>query len=124
VVIIDHYSFDTQDRLSYTPTVSKHCLVKERDKQEGAMNHIKWQIFLGASMIALSSLFYLIHYFLFRDTHHIILYLIGDTAFVFIQVLLGTLIIDQVMALREKRFMLEKLNMVIGSFFSISFLSP
>jgi hypothetical protein len=62
--------------------------------------------------------FYLIHYFIFRDANHIILYLIGDTAFVFIQVLLVTLIIDEVIALRQKRAMLEKLNIIIGSFFS------
>jgi hypothetical protein len=69
-------------------------------------------------MIALSVTFYLIHYFIFRDANHIILYLIGDTAFVFIQVLLVTLIIDEVIALRQKRAMLEKLNIIIGSFFS------
>ena len=82
------------------------------------MKHIKWKIFFGASMIALSVTFYLIHYFIFRDANHIILYLIGDTAFVFIQVLLVTLIIDEVIALRQKRAMLEKLNIIIGSFFS------
>ncbi len=69
-------------------------------------------------MIALSVIFYLIHYFIFRDVNHIILYLIGDTAFVFIQVLLVTLIIDEVISLRQKRAMLDKLNIIIGSFFS------
>ena len=82
------------------------------------MKHLKWQIFFGASMIALSTFFYLIHYAIFRDANHIILYLISDTAFVFIQVLLVTLIIDQVLAMREKRILMEKLNIVIGSFFS------
>ena len=82
------------------------------------MKQIKWKIFFGASMIALSVTFYLIHYFIFRDANHIILYLIGDTAFVFIQVLLVTLIIDEVIALRQKRAMLNKLNIIIGSFFS------
>jgi len=82
------------------------------------MKQIKWKIFFGASMIALSVTFYLIHYFIFRDAKHIILYLIGDTAFVFIQVLLVTLIIDEVIALRQKRAMLNKLNIIIGSFFS------
>ena len=82
------------------------------------MEQIKWKIFFGASMIGLSVTFYLIHYFIFRDANHIILYLIGDTAFVFIQVLLVTLIIDEVIALRQKRAMLDKLNIIIGSFFS------
>jgi hypothetical protein len=39
-------------------------------------------------------------------------------AFVFIQVLLVTVIIEQVLSEREKGAMLKKLNMVIGAFFS------
>lgn len=54
----------------------------------------------------------------FRDPHHIFLYLIGDIAFVFIEVLLVTLIIHQLLSRREKQAMLKKLNMVIGAFFS------
>jgi hypothetical protein len=42
----------------------------------------------------------------------------GDIAFVFIEVLLVTLILHELLSLREKRNLLEKLNMVIGSFFS------
>lgn len=79
---------------------------------------IDWQILLGISLIALSAFFYLLHYIIFRDVHHIFLYLIGDVAFVFIQVLLVTLIIHQLLSEREKRARLEKLNMVIGTFFS------
>lgn len=82
------------------------------------MRHFKWQILLGVSLISLSAIFYLIHYFIFRDAHHIFLYLVGDIAFVFIEVLLVTMIIHEVLAMREKRLLLEKLNIVIGSFFS------
>jgi len=82
------------------------------------MKHFKWQISLGFSLIALSAVFYFIHYLLFRDAHHIFLYLVGDIAFVFIQVLLVTMIIHEVLAMREKRLILEKMNIVIGSFFS------
>jgi hypothetical protein len=76
------------------------------------------QICLGLLLILLSVLFYLIHFALFRDAHHIFIYLVGDIAFVFIEVLLVTLIIHQVLSEREKRAMLKKLNMVIGAFFS------
>ena len=82
------------------------------------MKHFKWQIILGVSLITLSAIFYIIHYAIFRDAHHIFLYLIGDIAFVFIEVLLVTMIIHEVLAVREKRLLLEKLNIVIGSFFS------
>src|SRR4030042_225051 len=77
-----------------------------------------WQVVLGLSLIALSTLVYFIHYFIFRDTHHIFLYLIGDIAFVFIEVLLVTLVLHQLLHYREKKSLLNKLNMVIGAFFS------
>ena len=82
------------------------------------MKHFKWQIILGVSLVALSAIFYIIHYVIFRDAHHIFIYLVGDIAFVFIEVLLVTMIIHEVLAMREKRLLLEKLNIVIGSFFS------
>jgi hypothetical protein len=82
------------------------------------MKRIPWKVYLGLSLMALSIVFYLIHYAVFRDSHHIFLYLIGDIAFVFIQVLLVTMIIDQLLSRREKRSLLKKLYMVIGAFFS------
>jgi hypothetical protein len=82
------------------------------------MKRFSWQILLGLSLIALSAILYLIHYTIFRDSHHIIIYLIGDIAFLPIQVLLVTLIIDQLLSAREKRGKLKKMNMVIGAFFS------
>jgi hypothetical protein len=82
------------------------------------MRRVSWQIILGFSLIILSVIFYLIHFVIFRDAHHIFIYLIGDVAFVFIEVLLVTMIIHQLLGVREKRVRLEKLNMVIGAFFS------
>ena len=82
------------------------------------MKRFGWQIVLGTVLIALSAVVYVIHYLLFRDAHHIFIYLIGDIAFVFFEVLLVTLIIHQLLSEREKKARLEKLNMVIGAFFS------
>lgn len=82
------------------------------------MKRISWQILLGLSLIVLSALLYLGHYAIFRDTHHIFIYMIGDIAFVPIEVLLVTLIIHRLLTEREKKARLEKLNMVIGAFFS------
>lgn len=82
------------------------------------MRGVSWQIILGFSLILLSAVFYVLHFILFRDAHHIFIYLIGDVAFVFIEVLMVTMIIHQLLSIREKRARLEKLNMVIGAFFS------
>jgi hypothetical protein len=59
-----------------------------------------------------------VHYLIFGDVNHIFLYLVGDIAFTPVEVLIVTLIIDRLLTSREKRSMLEKLNMVIGAFFS------
>jgi hypothetical protein len=82
------------------------------------MKRIKWQIILGITLLILSGILYLTHFLIFRDTYHIFIYLLGDVAFIPIEVLIITLIIDRVLASREKRAMLEKLNMVIGAFYS------
>ena len=80
--------------------------------------NVSWLVFLGVSLLAASVAVYYIHYVIFKDAHHIFIYMVGDIAFVFIEVLLVTLIIHRVLSLREKKERMEKLNMVIGAFFS------
>jgi len=75
-------------------------------------------IMFGLLLLLLSVFFYVFHFAVFRDAHHIFIYLVGDIAFVFVEVLLVTLIIHRLLSEREKRLMLKKLNMVIGAFFS------
>jgi len=41
------------------------------------MKRISWQILLGHIPVVMSAIFYLIHYFIFRDYHDIFIYLIG-----------------------------------------------
>ncbi len=79
---------------------------------------LDWQILMGLGLICLSVFFYVLHYLIFRDPHHIFIYLLGDIAFVFVQVLLVTLVLERFLYLREKQSLLKKLNMVIGAFFS------
>jgi len=83
-----------------------------------ANNTLKQRVLLGVLLVALSVLCYGLHFLIFHDAHHIFIYLVGDIAFVFIEVLMVTLIIHQVLSDREKRTMRKKLNMVIGAFFS------
>lgn len=82
------------------------------------MKKLRRQIALGASLIALSVLMYIFQIGVFHDERDTFFYLLQDLAFVPIQVLLVTVIVDQVLRLREKAAMLNKLNMVIGTFFS------
>ncbi|MFC2061198.1 hypothetical protein ACFLUV_01655 [Elusimicrobiota bacterium] len=80
--------------------------------------YFDWQVILGISLVLLSALIYFFHFLIFRDAHHIFIYLIGDIAFVPVEVLLVTLIIHRLLSKREKAVMLKKLNMLIGAFYS------
>lgn len=71
------------------------------------MKLAKTRIIFGIILILLSVIFYSVHYVLFRDAHHIFIYLIGDIAFVFIEVFLVTLIIHELLSYREKLGMLK-----------------
>ncbi|NOZ69728.1 MAG: hypothetical protein GXP46_10910 [Deferribacteres bacterium] len=82
------------------------------------MKRVGWQVILGAALVSLSAVLYYLHYTIFRDAHHIFIYLLGDIAFVPIEVLLVTLIIHRLLHYRERRLLMQKLNMVIGAFFS------
>ncbi|UCF04909.1 MAG: hypothetical protein JSV33_13445 [bacterium] len=82
------------------------------------MKRFGWQMILGISLVVLSAVLYFVHYLVFHDAHHIFIYMVGDVAFVPIEVLLVTLIIHRLLMEREKRIKMEKLNMVIGAFFS------
>ena len=77
-----------------------------------------WTFRIAMTLLMASVLSYTIHYFIFHDAHHIFIYMIGDFGFLFIDVLLVLLIIERLLASREKKSILQKMNMVIGTFFS------
>jgi hypothetical protein len=75
-------------------------------------------IYLAIAFVALSGIAYFIHYLIFRDIYHIFIYMVGDLAFLPLEVLLVVIIIERLLARREMQAKLEKLNMVVGAFFS------
>ena len=75
-------------------------------------------LLVAGLFIAVSAVFYLIHYFIFQDPHHIFIFLLSDIAFLPLEVFLVVIVIERILARREKQAVLEKLNMVIGAFFS------
>jgi hypothetical protein len=82
------------------------------------MSDRKWTLTLAAALIALSVALYVLHFALFQDPYHIWIYLLGDLAFLPIEVLLVTLILHRLLEIRDRQMKLEKMNMVIGTFFS------
>lgn len=77
-----------------------------------------WRTGLLLLLILLSGMFYGINYGIYRDTTYMGRLLTMQLGFVPVQVILITLFLNSVIAGREKRARLAKLNMVIGSFFS------
>jgi hypothetical protein len=82
------------------------------------MKDIRGEARLAAGLIAASFVLYLFHFLIFQDGYHIWYYLISDIAFLPIQVILVTLILDRLLEQREKEARLEKLNVLISTFFS------
>jgi hypothetical protein len=79
---------------------------------------IRWILIAGIGLVTISLSLFTLHYMLFHDTHHLFIFFVGDMAFIPIEVLIVTLIIDQLLESREKQQREEKMNMIIGTFFS------
>ena len=77
-----------------------------------------WLGLIAVGLVVTSAALYAIHFAIFRDAHHIFLYMVGDLAFVPLEVLMIGLIIERLISVREKRRLAHKLNMVVGAFFS------
>jgi len=78
----------------------------------------KFYLAVALICMAASALLYYLHYAIFQDSHHIFIYLLGDIAYLPLEVFLVVIVIERVLARREKQGMLYKLNMAIGAFFS------
>jgi len=77
-----------------------------------------WQIRLGLVLVVLSALTYLAYYLIVGNLHNMLMYATGDLAFVFINVLLVTIIIQSLLERRGKEAIIGKMSTVIGAFFS------
>lgn len=79
---------------------------------------INWKLRFGILLLCVSLFIYMVHYIVFRNLvileENTLFYL----AFMPVEVIFVTLILDQLLEMRDRRERLEKLNMVIGVFFS------
>ncbi|OEC86796.1 MULTISPECIES: hypothetical protein [Methanobacterium] len=77
-----------------------------------------WRVRLGIALIIMAAILYITNFLLFRDLHDTLFYLDIDLAFIPIEALIIVLVLEWIIGEREKRNLLQKMNMVIGSFFS------
>jgi hypothetical protein len=87
-------------------------------KDKVVLKRSRFYALIGLVLLIASGILYLVHFAVFGDAHFVYLYLLIDLAFLPIEVLLVTLVVGTLLAERDRRFRLEKLNMVIGAFFS------
>jgi hypothetical protein len=82
------------------------------------MSRKNWKVGFAVVLVATSAALYCVHYLLFHNPEHIFVFLVSDIAFVPIEVLLVTLVLDGMLRRHEKLTIVEKLNMVVGAFFT------
>jgi hypothetical protein len=82
------------------------------------MKRMKWSILLGLGLLSSSLVMYFIHYTIFGELRSILFIGVASLAFVPIQGLVVTLIIAELMVIMNRGARLQKMNMVIGVFFS------
>lgn len=85
------------------------------------MNSRRTELAALAALLAAGAALYAIRWTYFADPllrNEMWRFLIGDVAFLALQVAIVTLVIDRMLRNRERRAMKHKLNMVIGAFFS------
>ena len=73
---------------------------------------------LAVLLVSISAALYVIHYLIFRDLRTVLFYFVMDIAFLPVSVLVVGVIIESLLARRDRRTVRNKLNMVIGVFFS------
>ncbi|CDM68744.1 hypothetical protein CM240_1586 [Clostridium bornimense] len=78
----------------------------------------KETMIIGGALIALSLLLHYGHYLIFQDLHHTLIFLVADLAFIPMEVFFTTLVLDKFLEKRQNQHLFEKLNMIIGVFYT------
>jgi hypothetical protein len=82
------------------------------------MNRSRWRLWLALGLAAIAAVLFVVHYLIFRDPHHLGIFTLHDLAFLPLEVLLVTLVLHALLEHRRHAELMQKLNMVIGAFFS------
>jgi hypothetical protein len=77
-----------------------------------------WQLKLGIILLSFTIVIYSIKYFLLKNPADTLNYVFNSLGFLFVSAFLVTIILNEMLTMRSRKERLEKLNMVIGTFFS------
>ncbi|SHF12957.1 hypothetical protein SAMN05443638_1371, partial [Clostridium fallax] len=75
-------------------------------------------IIIGIILVGLSIFLHYLHFLIFKDLHHTLIFLFADIAFIPMEVFFTSVVIEKFLERREKSHMIEKINMLIGVFYS------
>lgn len=81
------------------------------------MRKHKETIILGITLILISVALHVLHYFLFRDTHHLFIFLVTDLAFIPLDVFFVSLILERVIRQQERHKTQRKIHMLVKMFY-------
>ena len=82
------------------------------------MKRMDWQIVIVVMLVLLSGVLYWLQYLLYSDARLFLENFLGYVAFLPLQVVLVSLVLERMLSYRDKRATRKKLNMVVGAFFS------
>jgi hypothetical protein len=85
------------------------------------MNLRRWQVQIAVVLIVAAIVVYALRWLLFPSENfheEMLRYLVDDMGFLLIQVLLVSILVDGLMQRRQRETMLDKLNMIVGAFFT------
>ena len=82
------------------------------------MKQFGWELKFGIFLVIISLILYVFHFVWFQNLDHIFLWSMTSLAFLPISILFVTLIVNKLLIRRERRARMEKLNMLIGTFYS------
>jgi hypothetical protein len=77
-----------------------------------------WQVRLGIILVLCSAVIYMAKFIILGDPENTYYYIFNALGFLPVNVLLVTLVLNELLSIRSKKERLEKINMVIGTFFS------
>lgn len=77
----------------------------------------KNHLLLGAGLIGLSVVLHAIHYVIFHDMHHLLIFLVADIAFIPLEVFFVSLVLEKIIEKQEEEKVVKKINMLVGLFY-------
>ena len=81
-------------------------------------SHKRWKIKFSIIMVILIIIIYGSNYLVLGDPEHIISYIWTHLGFIPVDILVVAFILDEIIEKKEKEAMLEKLDMLMSTFFS------